>query len=229
MQRRFDAVLFDFDGTVADTGAGIFASANHAAQALGFPPPTEAQLRRFVGPPLLESFQELIGMTPEQAQAAVTAYRSYYEAHAIFRLTLYPGMRETLAALHAAGVRVVIASSKPERFARRITAHLGLDPLIDDFSCPRDDRVHEDKEMLIRRALRQGGVEAARAAMVGDRCYDMIGAGRAGVTAIGAAYGYGGAQELLASGASQLIDTPAALLPLVGVAPQDPGNLTEDL
>lgn len=219
MQRNFDAVLFDFDGTVADTGAGIFASAAHAAETLGFPPPTAAQLRKFVGPPLLDSFQSLLGMTPAQAQEAVTAYRSYYEAHAIFRLTLYPGMRETLAALHAAGVRVVIASSKPERFARRITEHLGLTPLIDDFACPRDDRVHEDKEMLINRALRQGSVEAARAAMVGDRSYDMIGAVRAGVTAFGAAYGYGGAEELLASGAALLIDSPAALLPLVGVAP----------
>ena len=69
MQRRFDAILFDFDGTVADTGEGIFASAVHAAQALGFPAPTAAQLRRFVGPPLLESFQTLIGMTPDQAKA----------------------------------------------------------------------------------------------------------------------------------------------------------------
>lgn len=215
MRPKFDAVLFDFDGTVADTGAGIFASAIHAAQALGFPAPSAETLRKFVGPPLLESFQELIGMTPAQAQDAVTAYRSYYEAHAIFRLTLYPGMRETFEALQAAGVQVVIASSKPERFARRIVEHLGLASLIDDFSCPRDDRVHEDKEMLINRALRQRGVAAPRAAMVGDRRYDMVGAVRAGVTAIGAAYGYGGAEELLAAGAALLIDSPAALLPLV--------------
>ena len=227
MQRRFDAVLFDFDGTVADTGEGIFASATYAAQALGVPAPTAAQLCKFVGPPLLDSFQELIGMTPDQAQEAVTAYRSYYEAHAMFRLTLYPGLRETFAALRAAGVRVVIASSKPERFARRLAEHLGLTALIDDFACPRDDRVHEDKEMLINRALRQGGLAPARAAMVGDRCYDMIGAVRAGVTAIGAAYGYGGAEELRASGAALLIDSPAALLPLVGVAPVDPADATE--
>ena len=112
-------ILFDFDGTLFDTGEGILRSVQYALEGFGIHETDTARLRKFVGPPLLDSFSELYAMTPEQAQAAVARYRERYLPVGIYECTLYPGIPEMLARLRAHGFRVAVATGKPTRRASR--------------------------------------------------------------------------------------------------------------
>ena len=113
-------VLFDFDGTLFDTGEGILRSVQYALEGFGIHETDTARLRKFVGPPLLDSFSELYAMTPEQAQAAVARYRERYLPVGIYECTLYPGIPELLERLRAHGFRIAVATGKPTPMARSI-------------------------------------------------------------------------------------------------------------
>ena len=100
-------ILFDFDGTLFDTGEGILRSVQYALEGFGIHETDTARLRKFVGPPLLDSFSELYAMTPEQAQAAVARYRERYLPVGIYECTLYPARfsrRGRYREAHADGV-----------------------------------------------------------------------------------------------------------------------------
>lgn len=116
MKRYF---LFDLDGTVADNGEGILKSAQYALDAFGIHNEPEERLRRFVGPPLHESFMELYGFSREQAFAAVEKYRERYRGKGVYENQLYLGMGALLERLSQRAV-VCLATSKPEVFARTI-------------------------------------------------------------------------------------------------------------
>ena len=110
-------ILFDFDGTLFDTGEGILRSVQYALEGFGIHETDTARLRKFVGPPLFDSFSELYAMTPEQAQAAVARYRERYLPVGIYECTLYPGIPELLEQLRAHGFRVAVATGKPTPMA----------------------------------------------------------------------------------------------------------------
>ena len=122
-------VLFDFDGTLFDTGEGILRSVQYALEGFGIHETDTARLRKFVGPPLLDSFSELYAMTPEQAQAAVARYRERYLPVGIYECTLYPGIPELLERLRAHGFRIAVATGKPTPMARSILQRFDLERL----------------------------------------------------------------------------------------------------
>ena len=124
-------ILFDFDGTLFDTGEGILRSVQYALEGFGIHETDTARLRKFVGPPLLDSFSELYAMTPEQAQAAVARYRERYLPVGIYECTLYPGIPELLEQLRAHGFRVAVATGKPTPMARSILQRFDLERLFD--------------------------------------------------------------------------------------------------
>ena len=210
----FDAVLFDFDGTVADTGKGIFAGIRYALDSLGLPPLEESVLRRFIGPPIWESFREHCGLNEDAVVQAVTKYREYYNAQGFAEMELYDGMEELLRTLSQGGVQTGVASSKPQHLVEKVAAHLGL--CCDVLSGSVRDFAEDPKSAIIRRALVVLRIPAdSRVLMVGDRRFDIQGAKEAGVQSAGALYGYGSRRELEEAGADYLIAAPMDLLSLV--------------
>ena len=201
MKRNYDAVFFDFDGTIADTSKGIFASADYAARAFGLPLPDDAGHRYFMGPPLTESFEVIFGLKGEDAVNAVKKYREYYTAGGMFELEFYSGMLEFFDMLRENGVKTAVTSSKPGMFVAQILEHYGIADKIDHIACPLDDRHPESKCSLITRAVAHFGIDKSRALMLGDRYLDMQGAVQAGVDGCGALWGYGSEDELLKAGA----------------------------
>lgn len=215
MNTAYNAVLFDFDGTVADTGCGIFNGIRYALNAFGMPMPEEHTLRRFIGPPLHDSFKEIFGMDAARCAEAVKIYREYYVRQGMFELTVYDGMRELLARLHERGTRLGIASSKPEVFLRQITAHLELDDLFDVVAGSDIQYIHSDKAGIIRRAMETLALaDAERALMVGDRYFDIEGAKSVGIDSVGVLFGYGERDELEAAGATYIAAAPEEIYPL---------------
>ena len=196
-------VLFDLDGTLTQSEEGIWNCARHALAQMGFPEPDAATLRKFLGPPLMWSFQNLAGMTEEQALQAQTIYRERYNDVGLFENRVYPGIRYTLRCLKKAGIHMGVVTGKPEKPTKRILEHFGIAPYFESVLCATGNKA--EKEEMIRDSLPEGYGEAW---MVGDRKFDMEGGCKAGIHTLGVTYGYGSEEELLSSGAEKLAHTP---------------------
>ncbi|WP_454041856.1 HAD hydrolase-like protein [Cellulosimicrobium sp. Marseille-Q8652] len=215
-------VLLDLDGTLADSAPGIVACAQHALREIGVPVPDDAAVRGVVGPPLADGFTAL-GVPAHRVEDAITAYRAVYAAGGMFDNAVFPGVPQSLAALRAHGARLAVATSKPEVYARRIVAHLGLDQHlgrgVDDVYGATLDGTRGTKGDVVAHALDGLRADPALAdlavddvAMVGDREHDVHGAAEHGIPCVGVAWGYAEPGELEAAGAVAVVRTPAELV-----------------
>ena len=207
----YDAVIFDLDGTLTDSQPGIFACAEYALKKMGLPVPEEKVLRRFLGPPLADSYMTYCGMTEEQATYATDLYRERYIPIGWRENRVFPRIRALLQGLKARGAYLAVATGKPEHTSIDILRYFGLLPYLDAVAGPADQDMHADKGALIRRVLPKG----RRAVMVGDTAGDVKGAQDAGIDSIGALYGYGENSEILAQGPTHAVETPQALCDLL--------------
>jgi phosphoglycolate phosphatase len=211
-------MLFDLDGCLVDSTAAITGCLNHALAALDLPPRPVDELRRFIGPPLLEAFETLLaeaGAPADRAPVGIAAYRARYATASLTDTRVVAGIPEVLDALRRrAALRIV--TSKPRAFALPIVEHLGLADWFDEVHGPDVGLVTEPKARTLARALAAAGRPAAAAVMVGDRRHDVE-AGRAnGTRTVGVTWGAGEPGELEAAGADHVVDRPAELLALVG-------------
>ena len=118
MSREYKYVLFDLDGTITDSAVGITNSVAYALKRWNIEVEDKSTLRRFVGPPLSWAFNKYFGFPEEQALEAVEEYRVYYRERGIFENLVYPGVPEMLQAVRDMGKKVILATSKPEHFAK---------------------------------------------------------------------------------------------------------------
>lgn len=189
---RFDGVIFDFDGTLADTSEGVIESVEYALKKVGSPAFPRETLRGFIGPSLFISFQRITGLSPETAELAVKYYRETYSREGIFKLKIYDGMRELLDELKAGGVKISVASAKPQVSLDVVVKFLNLETEFDKVVGPSLAVKSDDKESLVRAAtLTENSV------MIGDAIYDIRAAKAAGVGSIAALYGFGKRVDLL--------------------------------
>ena len=210
MRKKY--ILFDLDGTLTDSGPGIMHAAQTALQSFGIDGLSERELRYFVGPPLWESFGKYL--PEEQISAAIDRFREYYRVTGWLENEPYPGVRECLHTLQAAGKRMYVATSKLESMARQVLTHFDLMQYFDGVCGGiADDPEAGKKVNVVRRALREAGcTDCSRAVLSGDRKYDIYGGHAAGIQTVGVLYGYGSREELESAGADALAETPEALL-----------------
>lgn len=205
-------ILFDLDGTITDSAPGITGTLVDTFVELGRPVPTPVELLAYVGPPLLDAFRALGGMSVEEAQAALEVYRRRYNAGGLFDSSLYPGVPEILARIAEAGVPLSLATSKPESAARRILEHYGLSHYFTVICGASEDEVRSAKADVVEEALRrlrELDVDLSTPVMVGDREHDVHGAAAHGIPTIMVEWGYGSPAEAagtvaVVSGAEEL-------------------------
>ena len=205
------AVLFDWDGTVADTRPGIFNSVRYAIGQYGIADKPDDELRYFIGPPLYDGFEHVFGVSPELANELTDTYRVYYRDKGIFECNIYDGVGDLLRKLHDAGVKTAVVSSKPKEFLDRLVEHFGLADHLDAVVGPAMDNHNSNKTVLVNQALKELMLLSSTVAMIGDRHFDMEGAKAAGVNAVGVLYGYGTEEELCKAGADAICDQVADL------------------
>ena len=203
-------VIFDLDGTLTQSEEGIWNCVRYTAEQMGLPVPDAETLRKFIGPPLLYSFQTWMGMTAEEAQEASRVYRSRYQVVGLFENRVYPGIRRLLRGLKAQGCWVAIATGKPQSPSERIAEHFGLSRWIDRI-VGTSEQMGPDKTDLIRAALPD---EYGEAWMVGDRKFDVEGGRTVGIRTVGAGYGYGSEEELRDAGCDAYAATVQDLIDL---------------
>lgn len=217
-------VLFDLDGTLVDSSPGITASIAHATAAAGVPTPDAAALRSLIGPPFPRAFVDVLGVDEATAEVMMTVYRDVYGRSGLYEVTVYPGIREALDALAAAGVPLAVTTSKPEPYAREVLRHVGLVDRFDRgvFGASLDGTV-EGKAAVVALALAAHRGAPVRA-LVGDRSHDVEGAHAHGIPCVGVGWGFGDAGELAA--ADHVVDAPGGLVALLGTGPSTPASGT---
>jgi dTMP kinase len=197
----YDAVLFDLDGTLTCSEQGIIQSMLYAFEQIGECVPQGVNMRSMIGPPLMDSFTGIFGLSCEKAREAIPHYSRFFNREGMYLYTVYPYIRSILKMLHDGGVYVALATSKPVQPAMAILNHFGLTHFFSRIITEEDNERVVNKPELIRRALPE---RYGRAAMVGDRYYDIEGALLNHIDAIGVGYGFGTEEELISAGATHI-------------------------
>nr|WP_170306411.1 HAD-IA family hydrolase [Mycolicibacter kumamotonensis] len=182
-------VIFDLDGTLTDSAAGIVASFRHALEHIGAPVPDGDLAQRLVGPPMHHTLS-VMGLG-ELTDAAIAAYRADYTSRGWLMNTMFDGVTALLADLRAAGVRLAVATSKVEPTARKILAHFSLDGFFEVVAGASVDGTRSAKSAVLAHALEQLAPLPARVLMVGDRRHDVDGAAAHGIDTVLVGWGYG--------------------------------------
>lgn len=205
--------LFDLDGTLTDSGEGIINCVSLALSKLGLPVPSREELRVCVGPPLRDSFLRF-GVKSEDVEEAISIYRSRYVPTGMFENTPYPGIKALLAALKAAGHRLIVATAKPESMAIEILKKFELAPYFEMIYGASMDSSRDSKDKVIAYVLEKIG-SPENIIMIGDTAYDVTGAAAHGIPTIGVSWGYGTVEDMKKAGAIAITDTMTQLYDLL--------------
>lgn len=197
MKENYNTILFDLDGTLTDPKLGITKSIQYSLKHFGIFEKDLDSLKKFIGPPLKDSFIEYYNFSEKKAYNAVEKYREYFSEIGIFENRLYEGIEELLYNLCNKKKNLVVATSKPTVFAKRILEHFNIDKYFAFVAGSNLDGTQSRKGEVISYALEQFGCgNNDKMIMVGDRKYDIIGAKEAEIDSVGVLYGYGSFEEL---------------------------------
>lgn len=189
--RRFDAAVFDLDGTLLDTSEGIIRSVSYVIKKRGLPTLDEDVIRTFIGPPMQRSFARVYGLDEKEANAAADDFRNRYKEDDLLLAKPYEGIFETIEKLMAEGVKCAVATYKRQDYAEKILIHFGFDRICTAM-CGADFKGKLTKKDIIENAIKLTGVsDKKRAVMIGDSDNDAVGAYEMGIPFIGVTYGFG--------------------------------------
>lgn len=204
MERKY--ILFDLDGTLTDPMMGITKSVRYALNYYGISVDNLSDLLPFIGPPLRDSFKEFYGFDDDKANKAVIKYREYFAVEGIFDNRVYEGIPECLQTLKDAGKILLVATSKPEKFAKQIIEYFDLAKYF-DFIGGSELNGRSKKGEVIEYVLKSMQINPGDAIMVGDRMHDIIGAHEHNLPCIAVEYGYGNIQEFKQYHADYIVKT----------------------
>ena len=200
--KNYDYVIFDFDGTVVDTGEGILKSLQYSFEQMGHEVPDLSDLKKFIGPPIHYSYVTFYGVSEDEVEEYIKKYRERYREIGIYECFVYDGVIETIKTLREKGVMDYL----------KITEY--FDAIV---GTKFDDSNHPGKTDLVLESMKKLSDEDKKhTLMVGDRYFDIDGAAGAGVDSVGVTYGYGSREEFKEHGATYIIDNAKELLKIIG-------------
>lgn len=218
MKDKFDLILFDLDGTLTDSGEGITKSVQYALAEYGIEEPDLNHLRKFIGPPLIDSFMKYYGFSKEEAMEARRIFNERYQPIGWMENHPYPGIEEVLKALQAEGKMLGIATSKPADVADRVLTHFGLRKYFPVFCAAPLNGLNGEKAGRIQAAIEEAkalGCKAVHPIMVGDTKFDVEGAHECGIPCIGVTWGFSVEGEFEACDTDYVVDTMEELLEIL--------------
>jgi len=209
-------ILFDLDGTLTDPRAGITRSIQFALNKLGNPIPKQEELLWCIGPPLLDSFEKILGPNSATlAEKALFYYRERFSRIGKFENKIYSDIHEALADLNQLGLSLFVATSKPSVYAREIIDHLDLTKYFKTIYGSELNGNFTDKGELIANIIMMEGLSPGNTVMIGDRKYDIAGAKKNNMISLGVTYGFGSKEELIEAGADFLAEKPSDIKAII--------------
>lgn len=210
--KNYQYILFDLDGTLTNSQLGITTCVAYALESFGIHTENPEEFRKFIGPPLKESFVKYYNMTDGEGDRAVEKYRERFATVGLYENEVYAGIPELLQKLKAQGKTLLVATSKPTVYSDKILEHFGLKEYFSYIAGSELDGTRVNKAEVIQYALEQMKItESEKIVMIGDKEHDMIGAGICGVDSIGVLYGFGEREELENHGATYIAETVSDL------------------
>lgn len=206
--KSYSTILFDLDGTLTDSSQGVINSIIYALEKFDINDYDMSLLKKFLGPPLHESFEKFMGFDKEKSLQAVKFYREYFSSKGLLENEVYAGVNDLLQNLKENGKTLVVATSKPQPFTDRIMEHFDLAKYFDFIAGSNMDTTRSKKAEVIEYALSECNIkDKSKVVMIGDRAEDMIGAQSVGIDSIGVEYGYGTFDELKNADATYIVKT----------------------
>lgn len=196
-----NTIFFDLDGTLSNSFEGISGGILYALERLNVPAPPRDSLKSFLGPPLLDEFKRRFDMDDDTSREAVRLYREYYPQKGIYEQYPIEGAEELLKTLRRQGIKVCLATSKPQQYAEKVLKIFGFENYFDGVVGATFDGSISAKADVIALALRKTGALPENSLMVGDRFYDVEGAHACGVRCVGVLCGFGSRAEFEDCGA----------------------------
>ena len=216
MNNDFQYIIFDLDGTLTDSGEGITKAAQYALKHFGIEVEDLNDLRKFVGPPLRDSYKNFYDFDDEKAEIGITKFREYYTDKGIYENKVYDGVEETLKELKDNGKKLIVATSKPEVHAKVVLDHFDLAKYFDFIGGADLEETRVRKSDVIKYSMENVGIDdLSKVIMVGDREHDIIGAKENNIKSIGVLYGYGDVVELTQARADYVVEKPQDIIDIV--------------
>ena len=210
--RQFDLLIFDWDGTLADSEALIVTSMQAAIRDLNLPPRDDAAIGQLIGLGLSEGMQMLYPeIDTKELIRLLMGYRARFVGQGYTEAPLFEGAEAALQALVNADFRMAVATGKPRPgLNRSLRHHSGLRPL---FATTRtaDETANKPDPLMLREILGELAVPVERALMIGDTEYDAAMARAIGMPMLGVTCGVHEPERILAAGALALIESVASL------------------
>jgi phosphoglycolate phosphatase len=208
------ALIFDLDGTLTDSKAGIVGCLRQVLDARDMG--DQGSLDRFVGPPVEEWTTELLPNSSDEARAELARdYRACYDREGWKNNSVFPGVRAMLTELHQEGFPLFVCTSKQQHFAIRILDFFELSGLFTAIYGDKADYASHSKSDLLANLLREHSLNTATTWMIGDRIYDIQAAHANSIRCLAAAWGYGPSEECAQADAvaASPQDVPAIVRP----------------
>lgn len=213
MNNNFEYILFDLDGTITDSGEGITKSVQYALKSFGIQVDNLDDLHKFIGPPLKDSFKMFYDFDDKKAEMGLIKYREYYSDKGIYENSLYDGIIEVFDELKKNNIKIILATSKPEVYAKQILEYFKISHYFSFVAGADFEETRVNKGDVIKYALEGAEItDLSKAVMIGDREHDIIGAKENNIKAIGVLYGYGDVIELTQARADYIVKNTNELM-----------------
>ncbi len=215
MTRRFDAAIFDLDGTLADTLADIASAANHALTQLGHEPIELPRYRYLAGQGLRWLMEHALDDAHQhQVDEGMALFKAYYAEHDRDQTRPNDGVVELLDALRERALKLAVLSNKPHEATVRVVSEM-FEPVFDEVMGAKEGVPLKPDPASANALCAALGVEPARVMYVGDTKVDMQTAKNAGFYAVGVLWGFRDEDELRANGADAIIAQANELIDLL--------------
>lgn len=170
--RKYDAVIFDFDGTIADTVPGIAQSIMYALSTIGIEVKTLENPKRFVGPPIRSSFEDVFGIKGDDLEKVIVEYREHYASVGAYNSELYDGLLELFEELYSNGIKMAIASAKNQGSLENLLKYFEIDRFFESVNGIVDAMNPTTKTQNMEKTLLELGCKPEKTVMIGDRFFD---------------------------------------------------------
>lgn len=215
MKEKIDLILFDVDGTMTDSSEGITKSVQYALEQYGIIEPDLNELRKFIGPPLIDSFMNYYGFSKEEAIEARRIFNVRYQPIGWKENHPYPGIEQVLEALEKEGIMMGVATSKPEDVANRVLEHFDLKKYFSVICAAPNNGLNGEKPGRIRAAIEEAkklGCKAKNPIMIGDTRFDVLGAHECAIPCVGVTWGFAVEGEFESCNTEYVVSTMEELL-----------------
>jgi phosphoglycolate phosphatase len=212
MPRRFELLVFDWDGTLMDSAGAIIASIQASCSDLGLPVPERERAAHVIGLGLKDALAYAV---PELPPADYGKLAQRYRHHYLARdpdIELFPGMREMLIELKHRGHLLAVATGKSRVGLERVLETTGLKPCFDASRCA-DETHSKPHPAMLQELMQELSVEPEATLMIGDTAHDLQMALSAGVPSLAVSYGAHSRDDLTALNPLACVDTPQELAP----------------